>query len=95
MVRPMPDLHDNATLRRYEMNVDGTVAFVEYETKPDRLILVHTEVPDALSGRGIGSTLARAVLDDIRDRGLRVVPRCPFIAAFITRHPEYAGLVAD
>ncbi len=89
----MPDLHDNAARQRYEMDVDGNLAFVAYETKPDRLILVHTEVPPALAGRGVGSALARAVLDDIRRRGLRVEPRCPFIAAFIKRHPDYADLV--
>ncbi|HKM62172.1 MAG TPA: GNAT family N-acetyltransferase [Acidisphaera sp.] len=90
----MPDLHDNTARGRYEMDVDGDVAFVTYETKPDRLILVHTEVPRALEGRGIGSALARAVLDDIRRRGLRVEPRCPFIAAFIARHSDFADLVA-
>jgi predicted GNAT family acetyltransferase len=58
------------------------------------VVLVHTEVPEALSGRGIGSAIARAVLDDARAHGRRVVPECKFIASYISRHPEYAGLVA-
>jgi predicted GNAT family acetyltransferase len=55
--------------------------------------LTHTEVPQELSGRGIGSRLARGVLDDIRAAGLKVVAKCPFMAGYIGKHPEYADLV--
>jgi predicted GNAT family acetyltransferase len=89
----MTEVTDNAALSRYEMVVDGATAFVAHVRHGDRLTLVHTEVPQALGGRGIGSALATAVLEDVRSRGLRVVPECEFIAAFIERHPEFADLV--
>ena len=89
----MPEVTDNAALSRYEMVVDGVTAFVTYARHGDRLTLVHTEVPQALGGRGIGSSLATTVLEGVRSRGLRVVPECEFIAAFIKRHPEFADLV--
>jgi uncharacterized protein len=90
----MTDLTDNIARHRYEMRIDDTVAFVAYRLDADRVVLLHTEVPEALSGRGVGSAIARAVLDDARARGLRVVPECEFIASYIGRHPDYAGLVA-
>jgi predicted GNAT family acetyltransferase len=89
----MPEVTDNAALSRYEMVVDGVTAFVTYARHGDRLTLVHTEVPQALGGRGIGSSLATAVLEHVRSRGLRVVPECEFIAAFINRYTEFADLV--
>ena len=90
----MPDLTDNTALHRFEMAVDGTVAFVTYTDQGDRIVLNHTEVPEALSGRGIGSNLARAALQEVRSRGLKVVPACEFIASYIQRHPEYRDMVA-
>ena len=88
-------LTDNAAARRYEFHVDDALAgFVTYEVKPDRVVLVHTEVLPAFEGHGIGGRLAQAVLDDVRSRGLKAVPRCPFIAEYIRRHPDYADLVA-
>lgn len=86
----------NDTARsRYELDAGEAVAFAAYERREGRLVFTHTEVPEALSGRGIGSALARGALDDVRASGLRVVPLCPFIAAFIERHPDYRDLVAD
>ena len=90
----MAELSDNMARHRYEMTIDGAVAFIEYRMEGDRLVLVHTEVPEALSGRGIGSAIARAVLDDARAHGRRVVPVCEFVAGYIKRHSEYASLVA-
>jgi predicted GNAT family acetyltransferase len=90
----MTDLTDNTARHRYEMTIDGSVAFIEYRKEADHVVLVHTEVPEALSGRGIGSAIARAVLDDARAHGRRVVPECEFVAGYIKRHPEYAELVA-
>ena len=56
--------------------------------------MLHTEVPDAVSGKGFGSELARGLLEKIRERGEKVVPRCPFLAAYIRKHPEFQDLVA-
>jgi predicted GNAT family acetyltransferase len=90
----MAEVADNRALSRYEMVVDGITAFVEYWREGDMIALTHTEVPQALSGRGIGTALARGTLDLIRAAGLTMRPLCPFIAAFIERHPDYADLVA-
>ena len=67
----------------------------EYQRDAGTLTVMHTEVPTELNGKGIGSALVRGLLDIARTEKLKVVPRCPFMAAFIKRHPEYADLVAD
>jgi predicted GNAT family acetyltransferase len=89
----MADVTDNPAAGRYEMVVDGATAFVTYVLQGDRLTLLHTEVPPLLGGRGIGSSLATAVFENARGRGLRIVPECEFIAAFIKRHPRFSDLV--
>lgn len=80
---------------RYEARLDGSLAgFLDYRFRgDDRIVLVHTDVDPAFEGRGIGRSLARHALDDARARGLGVVPRCPFVLAFLERHPEYRDLV--
>lgn len=87
-------LTDNAGANRYEMPVDGGLAFVAYRRNGDVLTLDHAEVPSVLEGKGLGSRLVKATLDDVRERGLKVVPRCGFIRAYMRRHPEYDDLVA-
>ncbi|MBV9249968.1 MAG: N-acetyltransferase [Acetobacteraceae bacterium] len=89
----MPDLNNNTSHHRYEMDVDGHIAFVDYRTEAGRLVLMHTEVPKALSGRGIGSQLARAVLEDARQRNQPIVAECEFLAGYIAKHPEFAPLL--
>jgi uncharacterized protein len=91
----MTELTDNSERRRFEMVVDGVTAYVTYARHGDRLTLVHTEVPKALGGRGIGSSLATAVLEDVRKRGLRVAVECEFLEAFIKRHTEFADVVVE
>lgn len=85
------EVADNPELSRYEAAVDGKVAgFVEYRATDGAVILVHTEVDDAYEGQGVGSALARAVLDDLLDRSdRRVKVVCPFIKAWLERHPDY------
>jgi uncharacterized protein len=91
----MPEPTDNPTCCRYEMVVDGEIAFVDYAHDGGHLVLKHTEVPQALAGRGVGSALARSVLEDVRRRGLINLPACESVAAFIECHPEFANVVAD
>lgn len=91
----MPELTDNTAQCRYEMVIDGETAFVTYTLAGDRITLEHTEVPRALAGRGVGSTLAQAVLEDVRRRQLRLIPECAFIAGYIKKHPAFADLVLD
>lgn len=86
---------DNAERQRYEMPVAGGLAFVAYRRAGDVLTLDHAEVPSALEGQGLGSRLVKATLDDIRARGLKVVPRCGFVRAYMRRHPEFIDLVAE
>lgn len=85
----------NESESRYEARVEGELAgFAEFEVDGERIVFTHTEVADRCEGEGVGSSLARFALDDVRARGgLRVVPRCPFIKAWIERHPEYDDLV--
>src|SRR5206468_244463 len=84
---------DNPDQGRYEAVLgDDLAGIVTYRRRPGHVVFLHTEVLPAFEGRGIGSRLAAGVLDDARARGLAVIPRCPFIAAYIRRHPEYGGL---
>ena len=91
----MSQVRDNPAASRFEMASGGAVAFVEYRRAGDRIALLHTEVPEALSGQGVGSKLVRGTLDAVRAEGLKVVPRCEFVAAYVERHPEYRDMVAD
>lgn len=87
---------DNPDGERYEVEVDGERAgLATYRRVPDRTVFLHTEVDDRFEGQGIGSHLIRAALDGERARGQHVEPRCPFVARFIRRHPEYADLVPE
>jgi predicted GNAT family acetyltransferase/glutaredoxin len=80
---------------RYELRLDGRlVGLAAYRRRNGRLVFTHTEVADDLEGRGFGSKLARAALDDARTKGLEVVPLCPFIAHYIKAHPAYEDLIA-
>lgn len=88
-MRDRPDEH------RYEATVEGRRAGIAaYRRLPGAVAFTHTVVEPEWEGRGVGGALARAALDDARAGGLRVVPHCPFIAAWIRRHPDYADLVA-
>ena len=91
----MPRMKDNPAPGRFEMASGDAVAFVEYTRAGDRIVLTHTEVPQALSGQGVGSKLVRGTLDAVRAEGLKVVPRCGFVAAYVERHPEYRDLLDD
>ena len=86
---------DNPDEQRFEARVDGELAgFAEYKLREGVIVFTHTEVDDAFEGRGVGSQLARQALDTVRDAGeRRVVPRCPFIKAWIDRHPDYRELL--
>jgi predicted GNAT family acetyltransferase len=81
---------DNPDASRYDVFMDGKPAgFAAYRLRPGGIVLTHTEVDPAFEGHGIGGRLAAAVLTDARARGLAVTPRCPFMADYIRRHPEY------
>lgn len=89
------EVADNPENRRYEVTVDGELAGASYYRDRDGVrIVTHTEVDERWEGQGVGSRLIADALDDIRSRGLQVLPLCPFAAAYIERHPEYGDLVA-
>jgi predicted GNAT family acetyltransferase len=83
----------DADQNRVEITIGDETAFLTYRLKDNVLSLIHTEVPPALRGKRIGDALAGAVLNDAKDHGLTVKPYCPFVAAFISRRPEYADLI--
>lgn len=86
-------LLDNVIEQRYEFDIDGGKAVIEYAKEPDVIVLIHTHVPSKAEGKGIGSELVRAVLEDIREQGLQVVPQCSFVAHYILRHPEWEEIL--
>jgi predicted GNAT family acetyltransferase len=84
---------NNEQASRYEMRTEAGLAVLEYRREGKRLALIHTEVPTAMEGHGLGAQLVKAALDDSMTHGLRIVPMCAFVRAYIARHPEYANLV--
>ena len=84
---------DNRAQQRYELAVDGHVAASYYEIADGVITFVHTEVPPELGGKGIGSKLIKGALDQVRAGGLKVIAQCPFVKAYIEKHPEYADLL--
>lgn len=86
-------VHDNAAHHRFELKLDNEVAYSNYKRDGNVLTILHTEVPAALNGRGIGSALVRGELEFARAHGWKVVPVCPFVKAYMGKHPEYADLL--
>lgn len=87
------ELIDNAEKNRYEVRVGSEVPRVEYIRAGNNIYLTHTEVPPALAGKGIGSRLIGVVLEDIEEKGLTLVPLCPFVALYLKRNPKWKKLV--
>jgi|SRR3954449_6798521 predicted GNAT family acetyltransferase len=87
-------IRDNAEKHRFEADLgDGSLAIAEYGLRPGKIIFTHTEVPAAHEGQGIGSALIRFALSAARERGLQVIPICPFFAAYIKEHTEEQDLL--
>jgi predicted GNAT family acetyltransferase len=84
---------NNEKAHRFEIQLDGETAYAEYNLVEHGIILPHTLVPEAFEGKGVGGQLARAALAYAREHELKVIPTCPFIAAYITKHPEHHDLV--
>ena len=88
------DVRDDPERERFEARLDGELAgFSEYRSKPGLIAFIHTEVDPRFEGHGVGSALIAGALDEVRDRGLDVLPFCPFVKAYIEKHPEYGDLV--
>ena len=89
-------LIDNVALHKYEFRIGDLIPRIEYiKTKNGEIYLTHTEVPSALEGKGVGSSLVRLALEDIERQQLRLVPLCPFVAGYVQKHPEWKRLVME
>jgi predicted GNAT family acetyltransferase len=85
----------NAEHGQFEIHKDGKVALLQYQESPGRIKLIHTEVPAELEGKGLAAALARHSLACAREKNLRVLPYCPFVASYIKRHSEFLDLVPE
>jgi predicted GNAT family acetyltransferase len=99
-IPPMPDapaniaIRDNPEKQRFEADLgDGSFAIAEYKRIDDEIVFTHTQVPPQHEGRGIGSALIRFALHSARERGLKVIPVCPFFAAYFEKHAEEHDLL--
>lgn len=83
----------NEAAERFELNTEHGLATLDYEVVDDALVLIHTSVPEAAGGKGIGGRLVRAAVEAARADGLLVIPRCRFARAWLRRHPEYGDVL--
>ena len=91
----MGEVKNNRAEKRFELETEAGTAIAAYRlSRGDRIVFTHTEVPQALEGQGIGSALIRGALEQVRAEGLKVVPACAFVRAWIERHPEAQDLLA-
>jgi predicted GNAT family acetyltransferase len=88
----MNPVRDNKSLSRFELDVEGAMAFANYRLAPGTVIITHTETPRALRGRGIATQLVQGALERIRADGLKEVAGCGFVADYLRKHPEFADL---
>jgi predicted GNAT family acetyltransferase len=87
-----PDVIENNLKSRFEVKIDNEVAFIDYKKSRNKIYLIHTEVPDTLSGRGVGTKLVRNVLHNVKSSGLQIVPWCPFVRKYLKKHPIWQKL---
>ena len=92
--RPMPTVRENTDASRYEISFGRELAgYTEYERRGETYALIHTEIHSRFEGKGLASTLTAHVLDDLGARRIPVLPYCPFVRSYLTKHPEYVALV--
>jgi uncharacterized protein len=93
LAEPDAEVVDNPAASRFELTVDGRTALIAYQPMEGGRVFVHTEVPQALEGRGVGGRLVKGALEQMRARGLKVRPDCPFVRGWLDRHPGYEDLI--
>jgi hypothetical protein len=89
----MDEIVDNMAMHRFEMKVEDDIAVSYYQEQHGRVVLLHTKVPQRFSGQGVGTRLAHAVFEELKGRGRRVIAKCPFMAGYAARHPEYLSML--
>ncbi len=87
-------IHHDPAARRFSTEVEGHIGTVDYELRDGVMIVTHTRVPEAIEGRGIAAELTRVAFDAARANGWKVIPQCPYTAAYMRRHREYEDLLA-
>ena len=87
------DLVKNDAANRFEMNVDGNTAIIEYKEYPGKIALLHTEVPLQLEGKGAATAIIEKTLDYIENKNFKLIPLCPMVVAYIKRHPEWKRIM--
>ena len=95
MESPKPEITHNASSQRFEAKVDGLLCRCDYRMHGNTMMLVHTEVPPQLEGRGLASHLVRAAFDHAREKGMDVLPVCSYVRTWAQRHPEVSSLLAE
>lgn len=86
---------DNSSKKQFELVSGGYTSRIEYMLVGNKIFLTHTEVPTELEGKGIGSKIVKLVLEEIESRKLKLIPLCPFVAKYISKHPEWKRILAD
>ena len=90
----MSAIIDNKADHRFELEVEGHLATEHYKRDGNVITFEHTDVPKELGGKGVGSKLVQGALDQVRTAGLKVIPQCPFVKAWIEKHADYQDLLA-
>ena len=85
----------NPSTHRFEMEVEGHIAFIDYKLTADKLFLIHTEVPKELEGRGIARAIVEKAFQFAKDKGYKVVPICPYIQSYLKKHREWDDIIAS
>ena len=86
---------NNADERRFEAEVGGFLARIDYIPDEEHIIFTRTLVPEEIEGQGVASKMVRTALEYARDNDIKVIPQCPFVAGYIEIHPKYKSLVWD
>ncbi|MFT3700966.1 MAG: GNAT family N-acetyltransferase [Agriterribacter sp.] len=86
-------LINNTETRRFEMLVEGAVSFIQYKQHAHTITLLHTEVPQALEGRGIAASLVEKTLHYLEDNHFKLISLCPYVTMYLKRHPEWNRIV--
>ena len=84
----------NEDSNRFELEVDGTTAFIDYKLRDDVMSLIHTEVPKELERKGVGSKIVHMALTYIKEHNYKVAPLCSFVASYVVKHPEWKSILA-
>ncbi|WEK37216.1 MAG: GNAT family N-acetyltransferase [Candidatus Pseudobacter hemicellulosilyticus] len=88
------ELVNNIEDQRFELQVEGETAFIEYRPASDHYTLIHTEVPESLGGKGVGTAIIEKALYYLEQHQLKLIPLCPFVLVYLKRHPEWKRILA-